>query len=73
MPENKYQNRIQGKEEDPEIVADRMMNKVLSDIRNDPEVEVRYSPQAVVEMEAGPPIMRMNRKQFLAARRKGLV
>ena len=72
MPENKYENRVKQDADDPAVIAERLRNKYLKDIRNDPAVKVTYSPEALAEMAAGPEIMRVNRKEFLAGRRRGL-
>jgi hypothetical protein len=70
MPENKYENRIKGKEEDPKKVATKLRNNYLNEIRNS-NIPVEYSDVAKAEMAAGPEIMRVNRKEFLKGRRQG--
>jgi len=70
MPENKYENRIKGKEEDPRKVAEVLRNNYLNDIRKSSS-PIEYSDEAIAEMAAGPEIMRVNRKEFLKGRRQG--
>lgn len=70
MPENKYENRIKGKEEDPAKVAEVLRNNYLNEVRNS-SIPIEYSPAAIAEMEAGPEIMRVNRKEYLKGKRLG--
>ena len=70
MPENAYENRTKGAADDPELVADRLLNRQLKNIR-ETHVMVPYSESAKREMAEGPEIMRMNRKEYLKAKRSG--
>ena len=73
MPENKYENRIKGAADEAELVSERlagaMIKKAMIGVPND----ISYSPAALEEMAAGPEIMRMNRKQYLKAKRLGRI
>lgn len=71
MPENKYENRSKQDADDPAVIADRLRNKYLKDIYNDPSIKIEYSPEALAEIAAGPEIMRVNRKEFLKGRLQG--
>ena len=72
MPENKYENRTKGAADDPDLVAERLAGNLIEKVIKDHEM-VPYSQSALDEMAAGPEIMRMNRKEYLKAKRTGRI
>lgn len=70
MPENAYENRTKGAADDPAIVQERLANRILKNVR-DTHTMVPYSPAAQQEMAEGPEIMRVNRREYLKAKRMG--
>ena len=72
MPENAYENRTKGAAETPEQEAERLasglIKKIIADYEPGPNP---YSEATLAEMAAGPEIMRVNRKEYLKAKRMG--
>ena len=70
MPENAYENRTKGAAATPEEEAERLATGLIKKIISDYQ-PVPYSAAAQAEMAAGPEIMRVNRKEYLKAKRMG--
>ena len=70
MPENAYENRTKGAAVSPKEEAERLANGLIKKIVADHQ-PVPYSAAAQAEMAAGPEIMRVNRKEYLKAKRTG--
>ena len=72
MPENAYENRTKGAAETAEQEAERLatglIKKIIADFEPGPNP---YSEATLAKMAAGPEIMRVNRKEYLKAKRMG--
>jgi hypothetical protein len=71
MYENKYENRTKQDFDDPQKVADLLLSRYIKTIRDSTTTTPGYSAEAIAEMAAGPEIMRLNRKEYLKAKRQG--